>query len=67
MMHVRKVHRVAGVRCFSSEFKGFFGFDEQLETMKIKHDVNTDFDNRKMQKIAILVTSLRKYFPEASV
>lgn len=47
-MQIRKVIRSTGVRCFSTEFKRFFGFDEQLENMKIKHDLNTDFDNRKM-------------------
>lgn len=47
-------------RCFSSEFKKFFGFEDHLEMTKFKNDTDLDFETKKMSKIAILVTSFRK-------
>ena len=47
---------------FSSEFKRFFGYDNQLETLKFKHDTDTEFDNNKMHYLAIAITSSGKLF-----
>ena len=41
-----------------SEFKKFFGFEDSLLSAKLKNDANLEFDGNKMQKIAVIVTSV---------
>ena len=41
-----------------SEFKKFFGFEHNLLTAKLKNDANLEFEGNKMQKIAIIITSI---------
>lgn len=48
-------------RALSTEFKRFFGFDDKLEETKIKNDKNLEFDVKKMNKLAVVVTSVCKF------
>ena len=47
-------------RPFSSQFKKFFGFEERLEQKKVENDNYTEFDVKKMNRIAVLINSLSK-------
>ena len=47
-------------RASSTEFKRFFGFEDKLEETKIKNDKDLEFDVKKMNKLAVLVTSVCK-------
>ena len=47
-------------RASSTEFKRFFGFEDKLEETKIKNDKDLEFDVRKMNKLAVIVTSVCK-------
>lgn len=48
------------VRASSTEFKRFFGFEDKLEETKIKNDKELEFDVKKMNKLAVIVTSVCK-------
>ena len=47
-------------RASSTEFKRFFGFEDKLEETKIKNDKDLEFDVKKMNKLAVIVTSVCK-------
>ena len=47
-------------RPFSSEFKRYFGFDNDLETTKIRNDENTDSDNSRKSSSNTALASLSK-------
>ena len=47
-------------RASSTEFKRFFGFEDKLEETKIKNDKDLEFDVKKMNKLAVVVTSVCK-------
>ena len=52
---------------FSSEFKKFFGFEDQLEKTKFQNDKDLQFDTTKMNNYAILISSSGKFTPKQAV
>ena len=47
-------------RHFSSEFKRFFGYEQELEQTKVKNDWHLEFVVNKMNNTAVVFTSLCK-------